>query len=209
MAGEDGSTTSLTLLGRLRANAGDQEAWGAFVDRYGVKVYAWCRRWGLQEADARDVTQNVMLELARQMSGFEYRSGGSFRSWLKTIAYRAWCDFLSARKRLPTVDGKEGVLEQLQAPAAGDDLLRRLEEECERELFEAAMLRVRPRVQPHTWQAFVLTAIEGKSGAEVAAQLNLKVGTVWVARSKVQKMLQQEVRRLELDDGAAPDEHPG
>jgi len=205
MAGPNGSTTSLTLLGRLRSNPGDQEAWNAFVDRYGVKVYSWCRRWSLQDADARDVTQNVMLELARQLRAFEYRTGGSFRAWLKTVAYRAWCDFLSARKRTPPVGGADGVLEQLQALEAGDDLLRRLEEECEREMFEAAMVRIRPRVQPHTWQAFVLTAIEGKPGAEVAAQLNMKVGTVWVARSKVQKMLQLEVQRLEQADGPAAD----
>jgi RNA polymerase sigma-70 factor (ECF subfamily) len=208
MAEAGGSTTSLTLLGRLRRSPGDQEAWSAFVDRYGTKVFAWCRRWGLQEADSRDVTQNVMLELARQMRDFEYRPGGTFRRWLKTIAHRAWCDFLSARNRTPA-GGGETILDQLAAPAAGDDLLRHLEEECERELLEAAMIRVRLRVQPHTWQAFVLTAVEGKSGAEVATQLNLKVGTVWVARSKVQKMLQEEVRRLEEDEDRALAEAPG
>jgi RNA polymerase sigma-70 factor (ECF subfamily) len=201
MAEFGGSTTSLTLLGRLRRNPGDQEAWSAFVDRYGSKVYAWCRRWGLQDADSRDVTQNVMLALARQMRDFEYRPGGTFRCWLKTVAHRAWCDFLSAQNRAPSVRGGGALLDQLAT--AGDDLLRHLEEECERELLEAAMLRVRLRVQPHTWQAFVLTAVEGKSGAEVAGHLNLKVGTVWVARSKVQKMLQEEVHRLEEDKDRA------
>jgi len=195
-----GSVTSVTLLNRLRTH-GDEEAWRAFADRYGAKVYGWCRRWKLQEADARDVTQNVMLELARQMAAFEYRPSGSFRGWLKTVAYRVWCDFLTDRKRTPD-GGSDAVWEQLAAPAAGDDLLRHLEEECERELLEAAMVAVRPRVQPNTWEAFVLTAVEGKSGAEVAEQLNMKVGTVWVARSKVKKMLQDEVRRLEGQEGA-------
>lgn len=193
------SSTSLTLLGRLRRNPGDQGARGSFVDRYGPKVYAWCRRWNLQEADARDVTQNVMLELARQMSSFEYQPGGSFRGWLKTIAYRAWCDFLTTRKRTPLTT-TDGNLDQLAATEAGDDLLRQMEEECERELLEVAMNHVRPRVHPHTWQAFLLTAVEGKSGEEVAKQLNMKVGTVWVARSKVKKMLQDEVQRLEATE---------
>ncbi len=196
MGDEAGSITSLTLLGQLRRNPGDQDAWCTFVDRYGSKVYAWCCRWKLQEADAHDVTQNVMVELARQMSLFEYRTGGSFRSWLKTIAYRAWCDFLTARNRAPTTSG-EKTFDQLAAPEAGEDLLRKMEEECERELLEVAINRVRPRIHPHTWQAFLLTAVEGKSGAEVAKQLNMKVGTVWVARGKVKKLLQDEVRRLE------------
>ncbi|MNC98254.1 hypothetical protein D3C83_161570 [compost metagenome] len=59
------------------------------------------------------------------------------------------------------------------------------------------MARVRLRVQPHTWQAFVLTAVEGVVDAEAAGRLGIQVGTVYVARGKVQKMLQEEVRRLE------------
>jgi RNA polymerase sigma-70 factor (ECF subfamily) len=206
MAG-GGSTTSLTLLGRLRLNPGDQDAWGAFVDRYGRKVYAWCRRWGLQEADAQDVTQNVLLVLSRQMSGFVYDPGGSFRGWLKTVAYRSWCDYVAARQRA-AAGADDAVLAAVAAPAAGEDLLRGMEEECERELLEEAMARVRVRVQPHTWQAFVRTAIEGQSGAAVAEQLGMKVGTVWVARSKVQKMLQDEVRRLGGADDPGKTAHP-
>ena len=74
-----------------------------FVDRYGRKIYAWCRHWGLQESDAQDVTQTVLLDLARQMANFVYRPTGSFRSWLKTIAHRTWCDYLDARRR--TISG--------------------------------------------------------------------------------------------------------
>lgn len=192
MSAADGSATNVTLLGRLRRDPTDQEAWNAFVDRYGRKIYAWCRRWTVQEADAQDITQNVLLDLARQMRAFEYRPGGSFRGWLKTIAHRAWCDFLTARQRT-IVGGGEALLTQ----PAGDDLVKALEEECDRELLDEAMVRVRLRVQPHTWQAFVLTALDGHAGADVAKQLGMKVGTVYVARGKVQKMLQDEVRRLE------------
>src|SRR5262249_18429948 len=157
--------------------------------------YAWCRHWGLQEVDAQDVTQNVLLELTRQMSTFDYEPTGSFRGWLKTVAYRAWCDFLSARQRAQATAG-DTALDRLASPAAGEDLVKQLDEECERELLDQAMVRVRLRVQPHTWQAFVLTALENESGAAVAARLGMQVGAVYVARSKVQKMLQEEVQRL-------------
>jgi RNA polymerase sigma-70 factor (ECF subfamily) len=197
MSADESSATSLTLLGRLRRNSNDQEAWAAFVERYGRKVYAWCRHWGLQEVDCQDVTQEVLLELTRQMSTFEYEPTGSFRAWLKTVAYRAWCDFLSARQRTRASGGDNVALDRLASPAAGEDLVRQMDEECERELLEQAMARVRLRVQPHTWQAFVLTALEGHSGAEVATRLQMQVGAVYVARSKVQKMLQEEVQRLE------------
>jgi RNA polymerase sigma-70 factor (ECF subfamily) len=182
----------------LRGNPNDQKAWGDFVDRYGRKVFGWVRARGIQEADAQDVTQTVFVELARQMRNFEYRSTGSFRGWLRTIAYRAWCDFLKARERTASAPVTDEVLTQLASPSAAEELLRHLDEECERELMEEAMLRVRLRVQPKTWQAFIMTALESKSGGEVAAALGLKVGTVWVNRSKVTKMLQEEIQRLDL-----------
>jgi RNA polymerase sigma-70 factor (ECF subfamily) len=56
---------------------------------------------------------------------------------------------------------------------------------------------VRRRVEPHTWEAFRLTAVEGMSGAEAAARLGLKVATVFKAKSKVRAMLQEEVARME------------
>jgi RNA polymerase sigma-70 factor (ECF subfamily) len=197
MSDSDSLNTSLTLLGRLRQSPTDERAWDTFVERYGPKVYAWCRRWRLQEPDARDVTQNVLLELARQMQSFVYQPTGTFRGWLRTVSHRAYCDFLSARQRVTPGSGDDGILAQLSSVEARKDLLLQLEEEYDRELLDAATVQVRLRVQPHTWDAFVLTAIEGLSGDEAARRLGMQVGTVYVARGKVQKMLQEEVRRLE------------
>ena len=190
--------TSPTLLGRLRQNPNDQTAWKDFLHRYGLLVKRWCQHWGLQPADAEDVTQNVLVELSQQMSKFAYDPNGRFRSWLKTIAYRAWCDFLSHRgKRQDQASGDSKVLELLHSQEACDDFLNQLEEEWKRELLEEAMRLVQQRVQSHTWEAFRLLAKENLSGQEVADQLGMKVGAVWVARSKVQKMIQEEVRNQE------------
>jgi RNA polymerase sigma-70 factor (ECF subfamily) len=196
MAGTD-SDTRLSLLGRLRALPTDQAAWSEFVDRYGCQVYAWCRQWGLQEADAEDVTQGVLADLARQMRTFTYRPSGRFRSWLRTIAHRAWCDFLDGRRAATTGSGDSRVLDLLHSVEARDDLLRHLDAECERELLQTAADRVRLRVQPATWEAFRLTAQEGLSGAEAAARLGVRVGAVFQAKSRVQRMIQEEVARLE------------
>lgn len=187
------SRTNTTLLRRLRHAPTDQAAWREFVDRYGRMIYRWCRRWGLQEADAEDVTQNVLLELARQMRTFEYERGGSFRGWLHTVAQRAWARFLESRQRTPQQQA------YLDEPTAGADFLRQLERESDRELLEMAMRLVKLRVQPHTWEAFRLLALEGLSAAEAAPQLGMNVGTVFVARSKVQKMLREEIRRLDQE----------
>jgi RNA polymerase sigma-70 factor (ECF subfamily) len=191
----DSRTTSPTLLIRLRETPTDQAAWNEFVERYGRMIYRWCRQWNLQEADAEDVTQNVLADLARQMRSFEYRASGSFRGWLRTIAYRAWCDLLESRKTLGS--GDSAVLAILHSVEARDDLLQHLADECDRELLEEAARRVRLRVEPPTWEAFRLTAQEGLSGAAAAERLGLQVATVFKAKSRVQKMLQEELQKLE------------
>ena len=191
------SSTRLSLLGRLRLTPTDEQAWSEFVERYGRQVYAWCRQWRLQEADAEDVTQNVLADLARQMRTFEYQPSGRFRSWLRTIAHRAWCDLLASRKAATTGSGDSAVLGLLHSVEAGEDLLKHLDSECERELLEAAMNQVRQRVESKTWEAFRLTAQEGLPGAEAAERLGLQVAAVFKAKSRVQKMIREEVAKLE------------
>ena len=192
--------TSVSLLARLRLAKPDQAAWGEFVERYGRKIYGWCRHWGLQGADAEDVTQEVLLKLSSKMQDFRYDRSGSFRAWLKTLTHHAWQDFVTSRRRAGEADGGSAIRDVLQTVEAREDLLARLGEEFDRELLDAATARVRQRVQPHTWDAFRLTALEGLSGAEAGKQLGMKVATVFVAKSKVQRMLQEEMQRLEGGD---------
>jgi RNA polymerase sigma-70 factor (ECF subfamily) len=196
------------LLGRLASVPADQAAWGAFAERYARKIYGWCRHWQLQEADAEDVTQQVLLKLAQKMRSFSYDPSRSFRAWLKTVAHHAWQDWLDSRRRPGAGSGDSRVGELLETVQARDQLVEQLDEEFAREVLDEAMARVRLRVQSHTWEAFRLLAVEGLSGAAAAERLGMKVATAFVARSKVQKMLQEEVRRLEGSDGAGEGKSP-
>jgi RNA polymerase sigma-70 factor (ECF subfamily) len=188
------SQTSVTLLERVaRPGSPDQSAWAEFAERYGRKVYLWCLHWGLQQADAEDVTQTVLLKLAVRMKEFEYDPARSFRAWLKTVAHHAWRDLVDAQRRA----GASGDRAALETAEACEDLSRNLEEQFERELLERAMQAVRPRVAPHNWEAFRLTALEGVAAPEAARQLGMKIARVYAARSTIQQMLQEEYRRLE------------
>jgi RNA polymerase sigma factor (sigma-70 family) len=194
--------TSPSLFELLRQDPRNQSAWTTFADRYGRLIHHWCTRWGLQQDDAEDVTQNVLLQVSRQMGRFEYDPNGSFRAWLKTVAYRAWCDFLSQRsRRNDHGSGDSAVLQMLNSVEARDGFLEQLEEEWNRELLEEAMRRVRARVRPPTWEAFRLMTQEDLSGQETATKLGMNVGTVWVAKSKVQKMLYEEIQKLDRMEG--------
>lgn len=204
MTTEPTPSTNPTLLGRLAQVPTDEAAWADFAERYGRKIYGWCRWWRLQEADAEDVTQQVLVKLAQRMRSFAYDPAQSFRAWLKTVTHHAWRDFIEGRQRRVVGSGDDQVLEMLKTVEARDQLVAELDEEFTRDLLDEAMARVQSRVQPHTWAAFRYLAQDGLSGAEAAERLNMKVATVFVARSKVQKMLQEEVRRLRA--GGAGDE---
>src|SRR5262245_44121496 len=83
VAHDSAPSTSTTLLLRLRQDPADQASWVEFVRRYGPEVYRWCRRWELQEADAEDVTQAVLVRLCARMRTFAHDPARSFRAYLK------------------------------------------------------------------------------------------------------------------------------
>jgi RNA polymerase sigma-70 factor (ECF subfamily) len=167
------------------------------VDRYGRQIHAWCRRWGLQEADAQDVTQTVLLQLASKLRTFSYDPAQRFRAWLKTLTHHAWSDFLAGRHPAVKGSGDSDVKHLLDNVEARDELTRRLEAAFDQELLELATAGVRARVEERTREAYRLTALEGRAGAEAAARLGMQVGTVYKAKSKVHALLQETLRQLQ------------
>ena len=202
MAESTGRSTRVSLLMALRSDPGDQSTWSAFVDRYGPQIHAWCLRWKLQEADAQDVTQMVLVKLVRHLPGFAYDPARSFRGWLRTLTAHSWSDFLGDQARGVRGSADASVAELLHTVEARVDLVRHLEESFDQELLELAKEEVKQRVEPHTWEAFQLTAIEGVTAAEVAARLGIRVATVYRARHVVQSMLRETLAALEAGEEA-------
>lgn len=196
MNSADPRETRLSLLVRLtQPGPVDQRAWQEFVDHYAPVIFRWCQRHNLQDTDAEDVTQQVMLKLATHLPGFSYDPTKSFRAWLRTLTYHAWVDFLADQSHRGS--GDTGVWKLLASVESRDELLKRIDEEFDLELVEIAISRVRERVEPGTWDAFRMTAIEGLPAAQVARTLGKQVATIYVARQNVQRMLQTELAALE------------
>ena len=187
------SQTSLTLMEMLRDDPRNAVAWDRFVRRYHPKIYGWCRSWGLQEADADDVAQDVLAKLTQKMASFRYDQSRCFRAWLKTITQRVLSDLMASRRR--AVGGR--AIPLLDTVEARADLERRIEEIFNRELLDLAISRVRERVAPATWDAFRLTAFEECTGAQASRLLDMPVASVFVAKHRVQKMLKDEIQKLE------------
>ncbi len=196
----DGSDTSASLIRQLRDQPDDQAAWSQFVDRYGPRILGWCRAWGLQDADAHDLTQVVLLKLLDKLRKFDYEPSRSFRGWLRKLTRRTWDE--SIRKKWPIVPGGDSpILSLIQRQEAREDLVKRIEREFDLELLEEAERRVRNRVDPRTWEAYRLTAVERLSGIEVSERLGMSVANVFMAKRNVLRRLKEEVKTLERRQG--------
>lgn len=207
MSGSDSHDTDLSLLARLQKDPGDEDAWKLFVERYGRLIRYWCRSWNLQDADIEDVTQNVLLDINRSMLLASYRQEGKFRYWLKTIVQRAWYDYRKRCLHVGSTTNHLQIQQLLDNRQARDHLLSELDRESRRELLELAIERVRSRVQVNTFAAWRMMSLEGLSGEETATRLPMKIGAVYVAKSRVDVMLAEEVSRLDPPDvEVIPDE---
>ena len=197
MAAESASRTGSVLLILLN-NPRDAQSWNAFVDRYAPKIYGWCRQRGFQEADAQDVTQEVLTQLVQKLQTFRYEpQKGSFRSWLKTLTHHAWCDYLERQGRASGSHEDPQWWERLEAVEGREDLLQALAETFDLEVLAEAQARVQLQVSPRDWKIFEDLALAGRSGPAVARELNMTVTAVLMARSRVQKKLRREIQKLE------------
>ncbi len=160
----------------------------------GREFSSGARAWRLQEADVLDVSQAVLTRLSVRLREFEYDPSRSFRGFLRKLVRDALNDAQATRAHSGGRNASHELLANLEPR---EDLIRRLEEEFDLELLESATRIVQGRVAAKTWEAYRLTTSEGLSGAEAAARVGLSVAAVFVAKSSVKAMLQEEVQALE------------
>src|SRR5262245_33866591 len=186
-------STRISLLARLR-DPGDVEAWRQFVRLYAPVVYRYGRRHGLQDADAADLTQEVLRAVSAHVGRLDYDPArGSFRGWLFTVARHKRCDLRARRLRPGQGSGDSGVRAVPEAQPAPEER-DAWDHDLREAVFAWAVEHVRPAVTPTTWRAFQLTAVEGKSGQEVAAELGLSVAAVYLAKSRVMARIRDQAR---------------
>lgn len=193
--------TRLSLLARLSDRV-DGQAWAEFVEIYEPLIYRLARRKGLQDADAREVTQDVLLAVAGAIDGWEPTAGkGSFRAWLFRIARNLVINLRVKQSRHPRGTGDTEVLRWLEEqPAPSADVSQLVEEEYRRQIFRAAAERIRTAFKRKTWQAFWRTCVDGEPIRTVASELQMTAGAVYVARSRVIARLSQEISEFGLSD---------
>ena len=198
--------TRASLILRL-SDAQDVDAWDEFVAIYQPLVFRLARRKGMQDADAQELTQEVLLAVSRSVDRWvPDPQRGRFRDWLFRIARNMAINLLTRPKYRGIGSGDSAIARLL------DNQFDRSCEESQwfdleygREVFRWAGKKVREEVKPHNWQAFWRTSVEGRPAAEVAEALGIDVGHVYIARSRVMARLQRHAKKFreESDDNTS------
>jgi RNA polymerase sigma-70 factor (ECF subfamily) len=179
------------LLVRLR-DTRDDEAWSEFTAVYEPVIYRMTRRRGMQDADAREVVQEVLMSVVKAIDRFDIGGSGTFRGWLSRITRNATIDRF---RTLATRREQAGasVLEHLQGTEDQDGVIDEFEQDRRKQLFRWAAGEVRRRTGEVNWMAFWKTSVDGRSAREVALELGISEGAVYVARCRILKRIRELV----------------
>jgi RNA polymerase sigma-70 factor (ECF subfamily) len=157
-------------------------------------LYRSCRRRGLQDADARDVSQEVLLAVRTAIRKLEYdRSKGKFRSWLGTLTARKIARHHRRQQRAGR--GAGGAADTL-LEIADDDAW---DAEFNSHIYDTALARIRPEFEPETWKVFEAVWMREERPRDVAARLGRPATWVYRAKLRVLRRFESEVKFLAAD----------
>jgi RNA polymerase sigma-70 factor (ECF subfamily) len=193
--GDKSRSISTTLLEGLRSQ--DDEAWHRVLDAYVPYVFSCCRRAGLQSADAADVVQEVFQAVFRAIEQFQYRDPHStFRGWLATITQNKIRDHFKRNAGRPAAEGGTGGQQRMLNLSTDEDPSSFSGPGPLGAALQQALHSLRGQFSELAWEAFRMTAIDGRSSAEAAEHLGTNPHAVRQAKYRVMRRLRQELGDL-------------
>ncbi|MCA9257594.1 MAG: sigma-70 family RNA polymerase sigma factor [Planctomycetales bacterium] len=189
--------TSLSLLDRLR-HSPENEGWNRLAELYTPLIRTWLQRYDVQDSDAHDLVQEVLLAVSKDLGTFEHHGQpGAFRGWLKAILINRLRKFWRARDRRPQASGDSAIearLAQLDDPAS--ELSRIWNREHDQYVLRQLLTLAEPHFEPTTWLAFCRVALEGAKADDVAQEMGISRNAVIIAKCRVLNRLRQEAEGL-------------
>jgi len=189
--------TRRSLLSRLK-NCEDHASWRVFFYTYWKIIYNAAIRAGLTAAEAEDVVQETVICVSRKVPEFIYDpKKGSFKGWLLQLT--TWRIRDHYRNRLPIHPLPEQtqthrttrLLERVPDPAPQFEAA--WDAEWEDNLLEAALKRVKQKVDPKHYQIFDLYVRKKWPVSKIAHDLKINAAAVYLARHRVGRVLQKEL----------------
>jgi RNA polymerase sigma-70 factor (ECF subfamily) len=196
--------TRQSLLVRLSSNSND--AWSEFLEIYEQTIYTFARRRGLQDADAWDVTQEVLGAVEKRIETWEADpSKGTFRGWLYRVARNIAVDKISAQAKRASASGDSQVASLLaEVPDEREEETTLFWMNYRRRLLHWAAEQVKPDFKNTSWQSFWMTAVDGKKPEDVAESLGVSIGSVYAAKFRIVARIRKIVAGF--DDAHQPEE---
>lgn len=187
--------THQSLIVRLKDRR-NEAAWAEFHAAYEPFLAQLVRRQGAPARHAADVTQQLLLAVARSVDGWrDDGKAASFRRWLARVARNVAIKFMSRERRAVSGRGGTDFLEQLEHEP--DDAEReRLDARYEYELIIWAAEQVRGTFRDSSWNAFWATQIEGRNVAEVAKELGVSAGSIYMSRSRIVARIREKIEEV-------------
>jgi RNA polymerase sigma-70 factor (ECF subfamily) len=189
--------TSLSLLEQLR-HSPENESWTRLANLYTPLIRAWLRRYDVQDSDANDLVQEVLLAVSKDLGKFEHAGQpGAFRGWVKAILVNRLRKFWRSRDRrpqLPVDSDIDARLAQLGDPASEMSLI--WNREHDQYLLRQLLVLAEPHFEPNTWKAFCRVALDGAEVGIVAQEMGISRNAVIVAKCRVLSRLRQESEGL-------------
>ena len=189
--------TPPSLIARIQQQEEDGTAWSEFLDIYASVIIGFLRAKGLQDADARDVTQDTLRAVARSIHGFDPApEKGRFRNWLFVIVRSKLVDHWRRTSKEPQGSGDPEIHTTLDNITDKDDqpLWNR---EYKQRLLNWAADQIRDEFTDSTWQAFWMTGVEGRPAKDVAETLGMNVSNVYVCKSRVIARMRERIKQIE------------
>jgi RNA polymerase sigma-70 factor (ECF subfamily) len=184
-------------LERLKVQ--DPEAWRRFVRVYGPLVYEWCSGAGLQADDAADICQDVFRAVARSIATFQRPTShaGAFRGWLRKVTRNCLHDHFRRRAKRPQALGGTDFQQRIQElpDLAEVDSAESVAAE-QVGIVRRALEVIQPEFAEQTWKAFTQVALDGRSPADVADELQMTAFAVRQANYRVRRRLREELCEL-------------
>ena len=201
--------TRRSLVERL-ADWGDQRRWQEFFDTYWKLIHSAARKSGLTDAEAQEVVQETVITVAKNIDKLKYDPAiGSFKGWLLQITRWRIADQFRKRepgnaKRPHSQDDRLTATIERVPDSRIVDLDAVWEAEWKDNLFEAAIARVKKKVEPKQFQIFDCYVRKEWPAQKVAERLGVNIGQVYLARHRVGALLKKEIRALEKLESRTP-----